>query len=257
MQVYDVIKGGPAIGDQALASFFVHLLNDNGIPAVLNSEYKYILDCDYVFPNTQTIRAGFSYDTRSFGVHIKNETIMNIAIALFKKQFKINKDIQITRNFVPVKYTDLPSVKGCDVSIVSSSGPWAPVRNWPYFTELKDRLAKLNISFIDLTENKIKDNEFLNHVKKSKVFVTLETGASHIASQFVTKENSLVIQSGYCDSSFWNAYNYDVISHDTPCKWCFINIGKEQNRCFNGHACMKNIPVDAVLNKVLSKLNNL
>jgi len=177
---------------------------------------------------------------------------LQIAIQIFKKKYNIEKEIKLTRKFVPVNFTKDSHIPNYDVVMVTKSGFWAPVRNWPYFTELKQRLSELKITWFDLTENKIQNNDFLNYVHKSKVFVTLETGASHYASQFVNNQNSLVIQSGYCHNSFWNFYDYDVISHETQCQGCFIT---HKAQCFNGQKCMKNINVELVLNKILEKLN--
>jgi hypothetical protein len=235
-------------GDCLLASLFVHVLNDNRINAFLditnNEDVKNFVDCQLVSQTNNILDYNFVY------FNDKSYSILETAIQHFKMYFLINQKIEITKKHIPVKFFEDDLIPNIDVVMVTKSGNWAPVRNWPYFEQLKSELTILNISWFDLTENNVKNNEFLNYVKKSKVFLTIETGASHFASQFVNKQNSLVIQSGFCDNSFWNFYDYDIISNDTDCKSCFLLI----NDCPIGHMCMREITVDKVISKILKKL---
>lgn len=245
MNQFKITRKLNAIGDNCLASFFTHILNDNKIESFFDKKNFHFknFNCDY-FQDTHYIDYEFQYENK------KNSNIIQIAIDKFKSKFNIEQEIKITRNYIPVNYKEIETIKQVDVVLVTKSGHWAPVRDWPYFEELKKKLEEKNISFIDVTQRNIKDFEFLDYVKKCKVFVTLETGASHYASQFINKNNSIVIQSGYCDDSFWNYYKYDVIKHDTDCKWCFI----QHRECNKGHKCMCEISVDIVLNKILEKI---
>lgn len=241
--MYKIFRPYTALGDKLLASFFTHILNDNGISCFFENEHKNIIDCSYEESN-DFIPYEFIYQDEKFN------SIIGVAIEKFKKRFCIDTEIKIIRDFIPVKYKEIEDIPKVDVVMVTKSSDWAPVRDWPYFEDLKKLLQQKHISFIDITQQNIKNFEFLNYVKKCKVFVTLETGASHYASQFINKDNSLVIQSGYCDDSFWNFYKYDVVKYDTNCKWCFT----QHKMCENDHKCMKEISVDVVFNKILQKI---
>jgi hypothetical protein len=244
MIVYRIKRSGNAIGDQLLASLFVHILNDNGIPAVLNLAKKIdFIDCGYIFDENNEF---IDYDFRYRNAQEKDESIMKSAIDLFKKQFDIDQEIINKRKHIPVKFQEDDNVPSIDVVMVTNSSAFAPVRDWPYFKELKKELDKNNISWIDITEQGIIDSLFLNYIKKSKVFLTLETGPAHMASQLINKNNSLAIQSGYCLNSFWNMYRYNYINYNIECEKCFF----KKTVCNNDHKCMKNISVDTVLNKI-------
>lgn len=239
--MFKITRSGNPIGDQLLASLFVHVLNDNNIESVFGELlYDYIIDC----PVNEETRDYILYD---FKYEHGKKSIIESGIEKFKKEFSITQDIKINRSYIPVKFKYVENIPAYNVVIISKSGFWSPVRDWPYFSQLKEKLDKLNVTWIDLTERRIRNNDFLNYVSKSKVFVTLETGASHLASMVAKSEQTLVIQSGYSNSSFWNIYNYDFISYDTDCKSCF-------KRSCEKHDCMKNISVDNVLQKIQTKL---
>lgn len=245
MNQFKITRKLNAIGDNCLASFFTHILNDNNISSFFdekNFNFKNF-NCNYL-QDSNYIDYEFQYENKKFS------NIIQIAIEKFKLKFNIDKEIKIIRDYVPVNYKEIETIKQVNIVLVTKSGHWAPVRDWPYFKELKKKLEEKNISFIDVTQQNIIDFEFLNYVKKCKVFVSLETGASHFASQFINKNNSIVIQSGYCDDSFWNYYKYDVIKYDTECKWCFT----QHKMCNKGHKCMREISVDLILNKIMEKL---
>jgi len=233
-------------GDCLLASLFVHCLNDSGIEAFIDKNFsiKELIDCKNESTNKDIVIYNFVY------FNDKSKTIMQTAFEKFKQVFLIDINIQNKRDFIPIKFIEDENVQQVDVVLVTKTSKWAPVRDWPFFDELKSKLDALNITWIDCSRLAIKDNKFLNYVKKCKVFVTLETGASHYASQLVNKNNSLIIQSGYCLNTFWNSYNYDVISYKTECNNCFV-IGVP---CPFEHECMKKISADSVLVRILEKI---
>lgn len=227
-----------------MASLFVHTLNDNNIPSVFGeSKYRHLIDCP-------TPIEGIHYKNYEFTYYnIPNSNIMEIALKKFCKENKFN-DIRFNRNFIPVKFTEDLSIQSFEVVMVTKTSKTAIVRDWPFFDILKNILTELNISWKDITQEK--DNTFLNYVVNSKLFITLETGAAHLASQFISKENSLVIQSGYCGNKFWNFYNYDVICNQTACEWCFNDITKP--KCKYNHVCMREISVETIVEIIKNKL---
>jgi len=244
----NIAKKTPSLGDHCMASLFVHILNDNKINAILDETfYKDILNCNYNFNGEFKIYE-FSYDNSC------SETIIENALNKFKNKFKIDFDIKIKkeRNFIPIIFKN-ENIVSKDVVIVSESGIWSKVRDWPYFEQLKEKLSKNSISFIDVTKEKIFNNTFLNYVKKSKVFVSIECGASHLASQLVNKKNSIIIQSGYCNNNFWNFYNYDIIANQVNCNCCFL---RRIEYCKNNFKCMREINVDLIFEKILQKMEN-
>ena len=171
---------------------------------------------------------------------------------------KIRQEIKTTKYKIPVKYYDILSIPSVDVSIVSKGGLWSGYKNWPYFKELKDKLNENKITYIDLSEKNIKNIECLNYIKKSKLYLGLDTGVSHYASS-VASGKTLIIQSGYNYFDFWCFYDYDYINVNIECQKCFLNyytITKKHKymNCKNDHKCMKNISVDMVYNKIVEKL---
>ena len=218
--MYYIYRTSTAIGDYMITAFFVRLLNDNGIQAFYSSQPYYEL---VAVPKTMAIDKSKLFlidypskeDEFDFGEDTSTVSIMQHMIRRFKQTFNINKDIKIKTHYVPINFVDIPKIEGTDVAMVTQSGHWTPYRNWPYFEELKKELNNYNIKYIDISKENIKNQECLNWVKKSKLYLGLETGTSHLVSQVVN--NSLIIQSGYTHNNFWNFYNYDYISHDVDC----------------------------------------
>jgi hypothetical protein len=201
------------------------------------------------------------YAGRGNNYYIKTNSILNsileIMLIKFSKQFnvpnnicdKIKQEIKNTKYRIPVKYYDIPNIPSVDISIVSKTGRFTPYRNWPYFKELKEKLNKEKITYIDLIEKNIKNVECLNYIKKSKLYLGLDTGVSHYASS-VASGKTLIIQSGYNYFDFWCFYDYDYINVNIECQKCFKRYG-----CPYDHKCMKDISVNMVYNKIIEKLN--
>ena len=252
---YKISWEGEGFGDQITASVVVQTLNDHGIQCALNSpSIAHLVKCPKIT------------DRRFVGLipipHRLNRTLENLynpkynfytdLIHHFLKNKNINlkiQDINITLDHVPVTYKEIPSINGVDVAMVTKSGWWTPYRDWPYFNELKALLKKKGVSYIDLSEKKIKSFEFLNYVKKSKIYLGLETGASHYASAFI-KNKGFIIQSGFCDFNYWAAiYNYKKIEYPVSCSPCMRRSG-----CEHEHKCMTEISPDLVLKTITKHL---
>jgi hypothetical protein len=249
---YKIKYSGQAFGDNLISALFTVILCDNGFDAVLyNPDISYLVDCPV------TDKKG-SMGWRIFECRRQNRTgldtnskynIITDLIKEFSDKFNIMSEIKISRNHIPVKYKNFGHITSYSVVIVSETGYWSSYRNWPYFRELKRLLLKSEIDFFDLSENKVRNIEFLNYVKKAKVFLSLETGASHYASRFANGK-SIIIQSGYSDFDYWaGLYDYELIMSNVDCSPCWLRDG-----CPHNHRCMKEIKPEYVLKRILKKL---
>jgi len=159
-----------------------------------------------------------------------------------------DKEFVIERNYIPVKYEE-HDINSVDVVLNTKTGKYTPYREWPYFNELKLLLRKNNISYLDIDENKIYGIELLNYIKKAKLYIGLETGASHYVSQFANNK-SIILQSGYTTASFWASYyEYEFLQTFVSCSPCF----KREN-CNNKYKCMTRLDADFVFNKVIERM---
>jgi len=240
---YKITRSGDPIGDILLASLFVHVLNDNNIEAVFGTKCD-IADCPMPIENEKYIHYDFKYKNEI------NRSIIESALQLFIEKFDITQNIDINRKFIPVNFIKDDTLESFDVVLVTKSGFWSEIRNWPFFDELKKMLTDNNITWKDITLER--DQNSLNYVNNSKIFVSLETGSSHLASKLITKKKSLIIQSGYSKNSFWNFYDYDVIDVNAECSPCFL---RSISECKCNHKCMTKISVDEVFHKIKSKLD--
>jgi len=244
-----------AFGDILLTSYFVSILNDNGVDAYFfrrgnGRVYAYmVIDCpkieainDKRLKKFPVLRLGYAHGKPGeLGIPI---------ISQYCKMFKDRYNIPIKNNFnyIPVKYYDMPEVPSVDVSLCTKSGGWSQDRDWPYFEQLKERLKQSKISYIDLNEEEKFNMECLNYIKKSKLYVGLETGTSHYASQ-VANGKTLILQSGIHDIGFWCSYDYDHLYIPVKCKLC-----KSLTKCPYDNKCMKDLTVDMMFNKIIEKL---
>jgi hypothetical protein len=249
---YKIFYPHHAFGDNLISVFFTATLSDNGFNAVLyNPDIAHLADCK-VTDNSGT-GGWLTFDClRKFRTGLDTDKKYNIITDLaevFSEKFNISRKINIIRNYIPVKFREYDNVPAYSVVMVSETGYWTSYRNWPYFKELKELLKLSKIDFLDLSENRIRNQEFLNYVNKAKVFLSLETGASHYASKFAGGK-TIIIQSGYCDFNYWaGLYDYDHIRHDVKCSPCWLRKG-----CSWDHKCMKSIKPEFVFKKILKKL---
>jgi len=251
MRKFSINRTGDAIGDHMMAAFFVQMLNDNGIPAVYGTpHYRSLVDVPLSSPDENYEEFYFFYhdgpiDNPTFN---REKTILELVTERFKAQFAISQPISIHTEYVPVKYEDEELIQGYDVAMVTRSGVWTRVRDWPFFDELKQQLDVKKINYIDLTASNVRNNACLNYVSKSKVYLGLETGVSHYVSQVVSR--GLILQSGYSDIDFWCPYDYEHIEHRLPCSKCFIHCKTRPYSCPNEHRCMREISVEEVVRNI-------
>lgn len=248
--MFEISGGGSGFGDRLLVAWTVNILNFNNINCSFG-ELEKIVNCkDFYKQNADTKKTKIVLSrTKKTDPRF---TILTDLIYSFLQQSKINinlDNIDIKNAPHPIIYKDMPDIKSVDVAMVTKTGPWTPYRNWPYFDKLKELFRKNNISYIDLSEEKVKNFEFLNYVKKSKIYLGLETGASHYAAPFIG-DGGLMIQSGYCAFDYWAAhYNYQKIENPIRCAPCWKRKG-----CEYEHKCMTEISPDLVLKTIIKDL---
>jgi len=234
----------------------VSILNLNEIPAVFgNSRLFNIVDCplaqrshlesnDVVFH-----KISYAFD------HRRRQSFIAQIIDHFRRRTGEERLIVRIPNYIPVRYEDVPQISSVDVSLNTVCGPFSPYRQWPYFSQLKGLLAGAGISYVDMAHLKARNIEYLNHVKKSRLYVGLDTGASHYVSQ-VANGKSLIIQSGFNVSEQWCNYDYEFIRYGVvccPCYKTYRSIAAQQACPFN-HECMRRIMPELVLARIKTML---
>lgn len=248
-------------GDTLLASYFSTILNRNNINAFFHASnsfrddgiYKY-LDCKYIKNRRDPLYSHIEIHRVQYGYPDTNHSIIEQFCNLFCEKYDVDTNIKIDINYIPVKYEDIPEIKSVDIVLGTKCGRWCKYRQWPYFEQLKKRLEENNISYIDMDKNKMRFMDCLNCVKKSKLYVGIESGMSHYVSQ-VANGKALILQSGFVDINFWCNYDYGYLYIPVPCRICHKNTGnKVIDRCENDHKCMENLSVDMVFNKIVEKL---
>ena len=242
------VGGWSGFGDHLLGSLFVNILNDNKIPAVLDSKYSHLVEAP-IWSGEDGVRWNINYFPPHHGggkCGPGSSIIENMSI-FFKRDVGVDLPIVNNRNHIPVKYHDIPNISATDVVIGSKGLPTALARQWTYFKELKENLNAFGISYVDLDEQNIKNIECLNYVKKCKLYLGLETGTSHYVSQFANGKG-IIIQSGFTNHEFWSIYDYEFIETHTKCSPCFDWV------CSNECQCIKDITVLMVLEKILNKI---
>jgi len=235
-------------------SLVVNILNDNGIDAVLrdHKKVKELVDCPLVTKKA----SDETFQVHSWTYKCCSKPIILQYIEYFESV--IDKKLKVTRNYIPVKFHDIPETPLVDVAMGTITGNWTPYRNWPYFEELKKLFDKEGITYVDLDAGEIKGIECLNYVKKCKLYLGLETGMSHYVSQFANGK-ALILQGGFTEFDFWaHLYDYDYLQvEDVPCRPCFINkkhISRKGIKCEYDHMCMKGLRVDRVFKAIVERI---
>ena len=246
---------GFGFGDRLMAGWMVRILIDNGFNAHGGrNKYSDLIDCPE-FPDSDceirkiklnnTIRDGPGCET-----NLIDQKLDRIAEVVGKK-------LVVGDHFIPVKYEDIPQVKGVDVAICSTTGNYSIYRNWPYFDELKSMLDNNGITYLDMDNpgpgmHPWRSHWVLNCVNKSKLYLGLETGTSHYVSKYAAGK-ALILQSGYTDFEYWaKYYDYDKISMHVDCSPCFLN--KFKPPCPHEHKCMSDLCPEAVFEVIQQKL---
>lgn len=243
---------GKGFGESLILSRLVNILQDNGINVFFKEGRKTQGLIENSFPITYDDK---NYNLLAWDYDIKiKKSIMQQYIEKAENYF--NKRIQITKDYIPVKYYDISEIGSFDVILHSKTGNWTPYRNWAYFTELKILLKRNKITALDLAEYPIYGIKYLNYVNKSKLYVGLETGPSHYISQFM-RGRCLILQGGFSTYDFWaSSYGYEHLEIDIECKPCFINWENILNgkKCQFCNKCMMNIDPIVVFDKIKEML---
>lgn len=238
-----------AFGDNLMCATFCNILNDNGIPSVLNNDLvKNLVECPIFNSND----SGPVFRTN------KNDRTINIYDDLareFEKRFNIS--VKVPDKYpVPTKFVPM-DIDSVDVAVTTSVAQYrdsvqqySKYKQWPYFDELFSLFDKYNISYIDLDKNGIRDYEFLNYIRHCKVYLGLDTGSGHYASKEGAGK-TLIIQGGFCDFEHWaGKYDFEAIQTPLDCCPCW-NI---YTSCKNDHKCMKDISPEMVFEFVAKRL---
>lgn len=251
---------GSGFGNALVVAQITKILIDNNVPAVFH-EHKTVRGLVDVPLYNDSYQHFYLYTKPVVNTQHRKNVDEPVVIKYLKDIGKLlGRKISLLpdHTYIPVNYKEIPDIKGVDVVLCTKTGRWCPYRDWPYFKELKKEFDKLNITYIDLNKEKIKGNECLNYVKKSKLYLGLDTGTSHYVSKFANGK-TLIIQSGFNIFSWWShTYDYDVITANVECDFrpCFINMKDiaENNVCPFDVSCMKNIKVKHVLYEVQERL---
>lgn len=229
-------------GDTLLAARLVQTLRNKGCDAYLRpGPYARLIDSSFL-PGARLdgdVKIRLRYD--------KSQPIFDqwINRIFLKTGIKIDRDEIVP--YAPVINIDI-EVPSFDVVMASATSDFTPYRNWNGFTELKNLLTNSGFTWIDLSEKGIKNTLCINYVKKSKIYIGLESGVSHYVAEFAAGKG-IVIQSGYSYSKYWGPYGYRFIENNVSCSPCFLLTG-----CQNEHKCM-NIPAITVLSEIKKVLS--
>lgn len=252
---------GRGFGNALILAHLTKICNDNKIEAVFSDHRKTKGLVDVPLYNPEVHKNYFShtwmgirntYKRKNCDLPVIIQYVRNIE-KLTGSKIKLSDD----HNYIPVTFHIIPDTPAFDVVMNTKTGPWAPYRDWPYFTELKKLFKADGISFIDLNANKIFDHKCLNYVKNAKLYLGLETGMSHYVSQFANGK-ALILQSGFCPFIYW-AYPYDYnclkVNIDCERRPCFINRDDISKgiRC-DSISCMKQMTAEMVFNAVKKRL---
>jgi GT2 family glycosyltransferase len=268
---------GPGIrwgfGDYLMAGFFTKLLLDNGISATLDINNPFAAFIDVPIGSAAE-KFTFYYNSEPLA-----ESLMDTVIRKFRSEFDFYGSLDIKTPYVPIKYKLDANITPVDVVLVTKCGPHSNVRNWPYFSELKKEFERLKISYVDINEfgfDWANDSELTHQISNliynCKVFLGIETGASHFATGILAQKKgrgNFIIQSGYVPFSHWTRHYGDLfesIEIDVHCKGCLLlnthsrraplSVGGKQlpDYCKENHYCMRAITLEMVLSQVKTKL---
>ena len=249
---------GNGFGNALILAHMTHICNDNNIKAVFTQHRKTLNAVDVPLYDPTRHAHFYRHAWKGIANTHKRKNCDQPVIVQYVKHVESLTGMSITKisNHIPVSYYDMPDIPAYDVVMNTATGPWAPYRDWPYFGELKQMFNANKISCIDLNKHKIFGIRCLNHVKKAKVYLGLETGMSHYVSKFANGK-ALILQSGFCPFIYWTyPYDYDRLQANTDCEHqpCFINkldiaggfVCKEDN------ACMRDLSPKTVFNAVFN-----
>lgn len=250
---------GSCFGDRLITAYIVNILNYIGIPTRFRCpqrirkltnvtkhypDWKQFDDKRKVFTKITSLK----YNVKSNIVHDRLDAFLTKSKIWTTSARTILRDIgsEKIRELHPVADVEIDNnIQPYDVCLVTQTGDFTPYRNWPYFDDLKAILTKNNITYIDLSAEKILGQDFLRHVKNCKAYVGLETGASHYAAPFC-RHKGIIIQSGYVPYRYWAPYyDFTCLDRDMECSPCMLRSG-----CGYDHGCMKDTLPEQVLDSI-------
>lgn len=253
--IYRITYHGKAFGDNLFSAYVTKVLELHGFDARLdNPRIACLVDCPTFSHDDEDLG---EHDVRTFGCVRQNRTgvqtrqlftVYSDLLHEFSKQCGIGHEIDPLLDHVPVRFTEDRSLPSYDVVMVTETGWWTPYRNWPHFGRLKKMLSATGISFIDVSEERIRGNRVLNLVRTCRLFLGLETGVSHYVSRFANGK-ALILQSGYSPFSYWaGMYDYRCLCVGTACSPCWRRSGCD------GHECMTRLRAERVYEAISEAL---
>ena len=251
--VYRIGYHSTAFGDNLFSAAVVEILRQNGFEAYLdNKKIEHLVDCPIYDQRRMASRRVLSFNcvrrNRTGKDTEVEHTVFTDLLSQFRKAVGLKDEIITNIDSIPVRWEEKRYSDQCDVVLVTETGSWTPYRNWPNFEELKNLLRGHSISYIDASEERCRDNDLLNRVRQSRLYVGLETGASHYVSRFANGK-ALIIQSGYSDFRYWaGAYDFEPVSSRVECSPCWKREGCP------GHACMNEIGAETVFELIVQRL---
>ena len=252
---------GNGFGNALILAHLTRICADNGIPAVFRQHKTTagLVDVPLSGPEHEGYYKHTWKGVRNTYLR-KNcdEPVIVQYIKDVERLFGVDIGIMSHHDHVPVVYQEMPEIRGVDVAMWTQTGPWAPVRMWPHFPRLKEMFDAEGITYVDMTEIGAMGFACLNWVKKSKLYLGLETGTSHYVSQFANHK-ALILQSGFCPFVFWTyLYYYDCVRASVECRYrpCFLTRDESATgiECPHGHACMEQLAPETVLAEVKRRL---
>lgn len=245
---------GKGFGNALILAHMTRICNDNGIPAVFRQHKttEGLVDVPLAGPEHEEFYKHSWKGVRNTYLR-KNcdEPVIMQYIRHVEGLTGAEIEIMPRHDHVPVRYHDMPEIEGVDVAMWTETGPWASVRMWPHFAVLKEMLTAEGISYVDMTAEGARGIACLNYVKKSKLYLGLETGTSHYVSQFAN-DKALILQSGFCPFVFWTyLYRYECLRANVECRYrpCFLTRDEAAAgiECPHEHACMVQLDPRTVL----------
>jgi len=216
---------GSGFGNALVVAQVTKIAIDNGIPAVFH-EHKTVKGLVDVPLYDESHKEYFHHNIPVVNTPERKNIDESVIVKYIRSIKKITgKKIILTKDnsYIPVKYKEIPEILPVDVVMCTKTGRWCEYRDWPYFEQLKKLFDKENITYVDLNEKGIYNNECLNYVKKAKLYLGLDTGTSHYVSKFANGK-ALIIQSGFNLFNWWaDTYDYDVITAEVNCVFRVFN----------------------------------
>lgn len=251
--IFRIYYSGDAFGDNLFSAYLTNTLIKNGYQTYLdNSKISHLVECPIFDANKFEESEVESFDcvrNNRTGLQTYNKfNVFSDLVSEFKKKFNITTPIHLYLDHIPVRFKKLVNIRSYDVVLVSDTGYWTPYRKWPYFKELKELFDRNSISFIDVSKEEIKDNLLLNYVDNAKLYLGLETGASHYVSK-IAKGKTLIIQSGYTSFKYWaEMYDYECKYYEVSCAPCWKRKG-----CLH-HSCMYKLDAKLIFNEIKKRI---